>query len=72
MEVVIRITEKKALDRIIEAIKPITGVKQLFYKETSTSKAIKISTDKETADALFCTSSVAFSKYLDEKTSDIF
>ncbi|OFX54737.1 MAG: hypothetical protein A2046_04865 [Bacteroidetes bacterium GWA2_30_7] len=72
MEVVIRITDKKAINSIVEAIKSINGVKQLFFRENINSKPIKITTDRETSEAIFCTSSTAFSKYLDEKTSDIF
>ena len=64
MEVVIKIYDKKALSQIVKAVKPIIGIKQLFYRETSTSKPQRLTTDIETINAISMLSAKAVSKHL--------
>ncbi|MBI4647178.1 MAG: hypothetical protein HY738_11460 [Bacteroidia bacterium] len=72
MEIVVEIFDKKAVSQIVDTIRPIYGVKQLWYKETKNGKPKRLSTDSETIMALFCTSSAAFAKHLENEPSDIF
>lgn len=72
MEVVIKIYDKKVLSQIIEALSPIIGIKQLFYKETSTSKPQSLTTDVETINAISKLSAKAVSKHLFNETEKLY
>ncbi|MBI4647122.1 MAG: hypothetical protein HY738_11165 [Bacteroidia bacterium] len=72
MEIVIRLYDASAIEKIVEAVRPITGVKQLFYKETTTSKLKRLSTDIETIHAMTLLSAKALEKHLRNEPDSIF
>ncbi len=72
MEVVIKIFDKKALSQIVTAVKPIIGIKQLFYRETPTSKPQRLTTDIETIKAISALSAKAVSKHLINETRKLY
>ena len=68
----VKIYDKKALNKIVEAVKPIIWIKQLFYKETSKSKPQRITTDIETINAISILSAKAVYKHLLNETEKLF